>query len=758
MGLNMPSIPYCAIPRNATLIYMDSSAAVQSALPEQVPEKETPKKPTPEVTPSVAPATITFELRNHRESLEGAMAMAQLLTSLPEPPHGFFQFLDNAPFVTFEFFSQGQTVYTFLTVPSNLASYISGQMRTVYPKVLLTTLAHNPLQEFSHPKAKSVATVRLKNKSHFPLRGMFPEGTDPLGTLLSPLTKLLPEESALIQVHLRKAKEGWKRAGLQTMAGEVPNPHSDMVKKKINQSGFDAEILLLSQASDKNRSNQLLADIMHSFATFTSESNTLIAQKPLFFEKTMQERIIWRRPAFGKTVLSLEEASLLVHLPNKLLSSLKNIAWGRHLLGEPPESLPTFTSIPESERDNVNLFGKTELKNQEQIFGMKQDDRRRHMYVLGKSGTGKSTLLANMIINDLKHDQGLCVIDPHGDLIETVLDYIPKHRINDVIYLDPSDPEAVVKINLFDSKTMVHRELISSGIVAIFQKMYANSWGPRLEYILRNTLLTLLSRNAKLEDVIKMLTNEKYRERVVEELDDEVLKNFWLKEFNMMPDRQRVEAISPILNKVGQFVTSPLVRHVVNAQHSSIDIEEIMDKGKILLINVSQGKLGEDNASLLGAMLITKIQLAAMNRVYKAESDRKDFYLYIDEFQNFATTSFIKILSEARKYRLNLVLANQYMDQIDPDVKNAIFGNAGTIVSFILGATDAAVMQQEFGNLYTQDELVSLSRYQIIIKLMIDGSVSRPFPATTLGLAASRNQNRAKVLRASREQYAKKKV
>jgi ABC-type oligopeptide transport system ATPase subunit len=225
------------------------------------------------------------------------------------------------------------------------------------------------------------------------------------------------------------------------------------------------------------------------------------------------------------------------------------------LLGEPPENLPTFTHTPEAERKDLNLFAKAEFKNQEEIFGIRREDRRRHMYVIGKSGTGKSTLLANMIINDLKHDEGLAVIDPHGDLIDTILNYIPKHRINDVVVFDPADQQAVVKMNLFEGGSVVHRELIASGIVAIFQKMYANSWGPRLEYILRNTLLTLLSEQAKLEDVMRLLTDADYRAKVVDRLQDPVLKNFWISEFNPMQDKLRTESISPILNKVGQFVT-----------------------------------------------------------------------------------------------------------------------------------------------------------------------------------------------------------
>ncbi|MEP7166761.1 MAG: type IV secretion system DNA-binding domain-containing protein [Candidatus Woesebacteria bacterium] len=708
--------------------------------------------------------SITFEVRNHRESLEGAAAAGQLFASLPATPTGLLNLFSHAPSITIEFFSQGQTIYTFLTVPKPLEHYIHAQLTSSYPEALITPLAHNPLDEFKKELPKAIYPVRLSAPSYLPLQTIMANpSADTLSALFSTLSKLMPEESAIVQFSIRKAKNSWKQTGYRVAnraatAESTPHPHKEAILKKIGQPGFDVDLRILAQSATIERSKQIAKEIGHSLSIFSSESNSLVIKSPLLGKDRLVKLTVNRVPQYGKLYLSQEELSLLCHLPNKLTASVRNIAWGKSLRGEPPDTLPTFTSVPEAERNDVNLFAKTELKNTQAIFGIKREDRRRHMYAIGKSGTGKSTLLANMIINDLKHDEGIAVIDPHGDLIDTIMDYIPKHRINDVIYLDPADPVAVVKINLFEGGTEVHRELIASGIVAIFQKMYANSWGPRLEYILRNTLLTLLSREAKLEDVLKMLTNEKYRDRVVAELQDEVLKNFWEKEFNPMQERLRTEAISPILNKVGQFVTSPIIRDVVNVQHSSINIEDIMDQGKILLINVSQGKLGEDNAALLGAMLITKIQLAAMNRVYKAEADRKDFYLYIDEFQNFATTSFIKILSEARKYRLNLILANQYMEQIPPEVKSAIFGNAGTIASFILGAADAAQLQQEYGNMYTQDDLVSLSRYQIITKLMIDGTVSRPFPATTLSLAASKNQNREKVLRASREQYAKKKV
>jgi hypothetical protein len=711
--------------------------------------------------------TATLEIRTPRTAEQTPEAMAQFFTALPSPPRGLMGFWRQAPSITLEFLNQGQMTYCLVSVPANLSEYLQSQLAAAYPEVLVKPLAHNPLDEFAEPKPKDAGELKFTGATYLPLRSFreYPE-SDPLSSVLSSLSKLGEGEAALIQLTIRKTRERWKSAAYsmvhqgvkQTDGSSVPHPHKEALSRKLNQGSFAFRLRMLAQAPDQARARQIIDSLSTAYGAFHSETNSFVLRRPLLRAERFREQVLKRQLGRAKSHLSLDEAASLFHLPNQRLATIKNIAWGKNLLGEPPENLPTFTHTSEEERKHLNLFSKVEFKNQEHIFGLKRGDRARHTYLVGKSGTGKSTLLANMIINDLKHGEGLAVVDPHGDLIETILDYIPKHRINDVIVFDPADPQAVVKLNLFEGGSEVYRELVASGIVAIFQKMYANSWGPRLEYILRNTLLTLLDRHAKLEDVLRILTDERYREKVVSEMDDQVLKNFWVAEFNQMQPKLRTESISPILNKVGQFVTSPLIRNVVNTTTSSFDIEEIMNQGKILLVNVSQGKLGEDNAALLGAMIITKIQLAAMNRVYLPEEQRRDFYLYIDEFQNFATTSFVKILSEARKYRLNLILANQYIAQIPEEVRAAIFGNAGNLISFIVGADDAIHLQKEFGGRYTQEDLVSLGRYQIICKLLIDGQVSAPFPATTLPLASSTNQNRAKVLQSSRERYARKRT
>ncbi len=587
-----------------------------------------------------------------------------------------------------------------------------------------------------------------------------------MATILSVLSKAKPLDLINIQFNVTHSNERWKSPGWKLIQNHSQDQEKDgsdqkqLINKKIQQQGLKTSIKIAVSTTNKNRSRLMLETINSSLNSMTQSSgNSLKLKRIRFFKQHFLQTIANRSFRRSSNMhLSINELATLFHLPNKKLVSIPNIAWRKTLKGEAPNNLPIVNqNTPEEVKDKINVFAETTFKNKEVKYGLKQEDRRRHMYVIGKTGTGKSTLLSNMAINDLKNNEGMAVIDPHGDLIEILLDFIPSHRINDVIYFNPADTSnRIVKMNLFEGENVVHRELIASGIISIFHKLYGFSWGPRLEYILRNALLTLLSSpQAKLSDVIRLLTDEKFRDKIIKQLEDPVLKNYWVDEYNQLGDRLRHQSISSILNKIGQFVSSPLIRNVVDAPKSSFSIEKLMSEGKILLVNLSQGKLGEDNATLLGAMLITKIQLAAMGRVYQAEEERKDFYLYVDEFQNFATESFIKILSEARKYRLNLTLANQYVSQIPEEVQKAIFGNCGNIVSFVMGADDARLFTQEYSGLYTPEDLVSLGRYQIINKISIDNIISRPFTAHTLPPMSNTNQNREKVIRVSRERYAK---
>jgi len=406
-------------------------------------------------------------------------------------------------------------------------------------------------------------------------------------------------------------------------------------------------------------------------------------------------------------------------------------------------------------------FGRVNFRNSNHLFGIKRADRRQHMYVIGKTGTGKTALLYNLIIQDIAAGEGVCVIDPHGELVENLLTKIPKERIKDVIYFNPADPDFHIGFNILELQDPKYKHLVASGLMGIFTKIWSNVWSARMEYILNNAVLALLDTpGSTLLGISRLLVDREYRRQIIENIQDPVVKAFWVNEYEEWRDQFRNEAIAPIQNKVGQFLSSSLIRNIVGQSKSTINIFDIMNSGKIFLVNVSKGRIGEDNAALLGAMLITKMQLSAMERVRIPEDERVDFFLYVDEFQNFATDSFANILSEARKYRLNLILAHQYIGQLVTDVstkvRDAVFGNVGTMVVFRVGAQDADFLEKEFSPEFTAQDLVNLPNYHICLKLMVDGVTSRPFSAVTLPpFAVTSNETSAlEIINSSRKFYA----
>ncbi|MBI2063928.1 MAG: type IV secretion system DNA-binding domain-containing protein [Candidatus Yanofskybacteria bacterium] len=384
------------------------------------------------------------------------------------------------------------------------------------------------------------------------------------------------------------------------------------------------------------------------------------------------------------------------------------------------------------------------------------DDRRRHMYVIGKTGMGKSELLKNIAIQDIQDGRGLAFVDPHGDPVEDLFDYIPEDRIKDVIYINPADLEYPIAFNVMEQVDPDKRHLVADGVMGVFKKIWVDVWSPRMEYILNNTILALLETpDATLLGINRMLAEKGYRTKVVSQLTDPVVKAFWTEEFAKYADRFASEATAAIQNKVGQFVSSTLIRNIIGQPKSTLDMRKIMDEGKILLVNISKGRIGEDASRLLGALIITKIQLAAMSRVDMPERERKDFILVVDEFQNFATASFANILSEARKYHLSLMIAHQYVAQMDEGVRDAVFGNVGTIVSFRVGAEDAELLEKELAPEFMATDIVNLGKRQIYLKLMIDGVASRAFSAMTMEtIKRLPVSNRQRIIEYSREHYS----
>lgn len=756
-------------------------------------------------------------IRNSRHDQTSIEAATQVFASILPYPHIplWKRLLLLGPAVrsySFEIYLLGQTIYFYLTVPHEAETFMRSLITSSYPQVAVTKTT-DPMDSLSKARSQVSGEMCLTSSFYYPIKTYtdFKE-IDPLSALVGYLSKLDASVSAAVQIIVSPASFPWQAKALHIaeqqrlddVSGKyVQHPHRPLLTKKASFQGGRVAIRLLvgsHAATDSAKagtttnttgSKSYLDNCLHRLAaTFSSfslgEGNQFVLKRPLLFNGNVAARMKSRRIGYFERrfqILNAAELATLWHPPGYLLSGVKNIAWGKTLAGEPPENLPIAAGLSKEERRDITFFAKTEYKNKNRTFGIKAIDRRRHVYIVGKSGAGKSTLIAGMAIDDIRKGRGVAVIDPHGDLSEAILDYIPRRRIPDVLYLEPFDATRPFSLNVFEMpkgrgqkgqpsrrghisqeasqshQNPYQRELIASGVVSIFYKLYRDNWGPRLEYILRNCVLTLLDApgvNHTLIDILPLLADPSYRKQILSTVQDPILRNFWDKEYDKMPERLRVEAVMPIQNKVGQFATSKMIRAIIGRPHSSIDLEQVMNEGRILILNLSQGKLGEDNAALLGALVITQIQLAAMNRSFMKEEDRRDFCLYVDEFQNFATTSFIKILSEARKFRLCLTLANQYVDQLDTVVQKAIFGNAGTLVSFTVGAQDARLIGQEFGGVYKEGDLTSLGKHEIITKLSVGGVTSAPFAGTTLPLPVLRNGNKKKIIQVSRERYGRK--
>lgn len=709
-----------------------------------------------ETTPEAAQAIFSSLLPSHIGLIK------RVLFGSPQP-------------YSFEIYLFGQTVYFYVVVPKKKETLVKSLLQSSYPKSS-TVQTTDPFEIISKSKHLVHSELILSKPYYLPLKTFKEFGeVDTLTSLLGFLSKQPSDVRMGIQILVTPSHFPWQKyalaSGKTTVYDKTSEKYTEkqtasqaLISQKSQFPGGKTVIRLIggtdNAALGKEFVSSVLSGITGTFGSLGSgEGNQLKLRNVLLTRKYFHSKFRLRKTSIFERqsqILNAAELATIWHPSGIKVAGIKNLSWGKKLPGEAPPSLPVVIGMDPEEKKKVNFFATTEFKNQDTIFGIKEVDRRRHIYTIGKTGAGKSTLIANMAIDDIRRGRGIGVIDPHGDLAETILKYIPKRRINDVIYLEPFDAGRPFALNVLEIKNHQHRDLVSSGIVAIFGKLYADSWGPRLEYILRNTILTLLELpSATLPDAMKLLGDKKWRDKQLLLVKDEVLLDFWRKEFDMYTDKLRTEAISPIQNKIGQFVQSRMIRNIIGVTKSSIDLQSIMDEGKILILNLSQGKLGEDNAALLGAMIITQIQLAAMNRAFIKEEDRKDFFLYVDEFQNFATTSFIKILSEARKYRLALTLTNQYIEQLDESIQQAVFGNVGTLISFVMGSRDAEIFSKEYASMYTPADLVNLGKFQIILKLCIDNMTSTPFPAKTLALPDLKNDNAEKIIKLSKERYGR---
>jgi hypothetical protein len=493
-----------------------------------------------------------------------------------------------------------------------------------------------------------------------------------------------------------------------------------------------------------------LSEIIGSYRQFAlPESNSFVSSSFKEVEK------LQFNPAIKPFILSVEEIATLWHIPTLLVQTPNILRVDSRKL-EPPINLPT-TDGGDKE---VTTLGEAVFRGQRIKFGIRPVDRRRHFYAIGKTGMGKSTLLGNMIASDIVNGHGVGVLDPHGDLIEDAMSFVTPEREDDILLFDPTDTNFPIAFNILDCPDPEQRTLVASGLMSVFTKIWPDAWSGRMEHILRNTILALLHhQNSSILGIMRIFADSTYRKEVVASVDDPVVRSFWEDEYEVWTEKYRTEAVAAIQNKVGQLLSTPLFRNIVGQTKSTVNLREAMDNGKIVLVNLSKGKIGEDISAFLGSMLVTQFQLSAMSRADIPQDDRRDFYLYVDEFQNYATESFATILSEARKYRLCLTMAHQYVGQLESDlVRDAVFGNVGSIVSFQIGSDDAELLSKQFEELVLPNDLLSLPKYHAYTRLMVEGTASKPFSVSTLPPPAPIAGGNVERLRAiSRTRYSKPK-
>ncbi len=707
--------------------------------------------------------------------------------------------------VGFEIASVGNQIGFYIWVPTHLKDFVEGQIYAQYPNIQIIEGEKDYAATELGERVVYGTELTLTKDDVLPIKTFPSFEVDPLAGITAVLSNLSEQNGEVwIQVLARPVDDSWHEKGLKYIDAikngrtatwlegltreivELPiyiltnllpgltGAHADKkvekkeekkddkklstgqqavvkaVEEKITRLGYTVKIRLAYIGPDATLARQRMQALIGAFKQYnTTNLNGFTAGKTYDNEEFMND---YRARVFlGEgSLLNIEELASVYHLPHKSVET-PNMGWTTTKTGEPPANLPTESA---AEPEGLSLFGQTNFRGRQLKFGIKRLDRGRHLYIIGQTGAGKSGLLKLLALSDVYHNQGMAIIDPHGDFATDMLQFIPEHRVKDVIYFNPADmnyPMAFNPLEVIDENSKNH---LSSELIGVLKRMF-DSWGPRLEYILRFTILALLDYpDSTMLGITRMLTEKDFRKKVVKMVKDPVVKNFWVNEFASWNDKFANEAVAPVLNKIGAFTANPLIRNVIGQPKSTFDIRQLMDDGKILVVNLSRGQVGEDNAAILGALMVTKIQLAAMSRADIDLDKRRPFYLYVDEFQNFATDSFAVILSEARKYGLNLTIANQYIAQMPETVREAVFGNVGSMVSFRVGAADATFLTKYFEPTFEAGDLVRLNNRHVFISMSIDGEKSVPFSATTLRMPDPSSDLTAQIVERSRAEYA----
>ncbi len=718
---------------------------------------------------------------NDKKELAAEQMFASLHGLLMSPSQKIFQSAHRVR-ISFEIAVMSKRIGFYVCVPKYLKDFVEEQIYAQYPNVQISEVT-----DFSHEAGQTgtamlAAELRLSNNQALPIKTFQSFEVDPLAAITATLAKFEEGEEAWIQLVMQPASKNWHRKSERYISGlrgggsgstagtflkalsgppehdkaqpkltEYDQARASGAEEKSHKLAFETSLRIIYRGNVTSHQASLrIQSIIASYKQFNTTYMNGFEQARVTRDLGMLAQYRARKLSGRKSLLNIEEVATLCHLPHTNVET-PYILWAPSQVAEPPANLPIAT---DDNREEVSPIAATNFRGQHLSFGLKRADRGRHMYILGQTGVGKSGLLELMTISDIHSPYGFAVIDPHGDYALNVLRRIPAQRADDVIYFNPADVDFPIAFNPMEVPDPKLRTHTASEIIGVLKRMF-ESWGPRLEYILRYSLLALLEYpDSTMLDITRILTEKGFRKDVMSHVTDPVVRNFWEVEFVTWNDKFAAEAVAPVLNKVGAFTANPLVRNIIGQPKSSFNIRHIMDNRKILIVNLSRGQVGEDNAALLGALLVTKIQLASMSRADIHADDRIPFYLYVDEFQHFATDSFATILSEARKYALNLTVANQYIAQMSIDVKDAVFGNVGSMIAFRMGADDARTMQKYFEPKFEEYDLVHMNNRNFVINMTIDGEKTQAFSGTTLDLPDQEFDQTPHIIEQSRQHYA----
>ncbi len=706
--------------------------------------------------------------------------------------------------LSFEIVSTAGQIRFYVWVPKVLQSFVEGQIYSQYPTVQIYKMNEDYVDNREKYPVTYMTELGLVEDEALPIKTFESFEVDPLAGITGTLAKLSPDrsEELWIQILARPIPDDWHKnttdrwirrvktgtkslfsgSGIdwtwiiEALAALFRPPaggtNSEVVvelserdktriakaEEKATKLGYEVKVRLAYLGQNDTDAKLNMQALVGTFKQFNSTNLNGFKQIGGSFNKVDLASYKMRQFSNRGFILNISELASVYHLPHTSVET-PNIVWASSKTAEPPSTLPVLTGETAND-ENISAFGLTNFRGINHQFGLLRRDRSRHVYIIGQTGAGKSGLLELLALSDVFYNQGYCIIDPHGDFAINNLKFIPESRVKDVVYFNPADTAFPVAFNPLEVSDPAKKPNICSEVIGVLKRMFGDSWGPRLEHILRYTLLALLDRpETTLLDISRLLTDKEFRKETLEYCKDVTVLQFWKHEFGQWNDKQVNESIAPVLNKVGAFTANPIIRNIIGQPKSSFDIRKIMDEGKILVVNLSKGLIGEDNAGILGAFLVTKVQLAAMSRSDIPDvADRRPFYLYVDEFQNFATDSFAVILSEARKYGLNLTVANQYVAQMTDTVRDAVFGNVGTTISFRVSAEDAPVLAKQFEPTFDDSDIIQLNNRHFVISMIINGEKVPAFSATTLSLPETPKDNFEAIVAHSREYYARPKL